>query len=163
MSIALIGTSTAAAQLLSIPQKLRTAIEQKAVIAANKMIAGQMRQNAPQDTGALQKSIGYVVRKYQSGRIVFGAVGAKTGTGFYVSENLRGKKTLKTKKPPGGGQRVIPSKYLHLVIGSTVQRQNKAGANRGSVTANNFIETTRQQVEPQIISVFENAVSAALQ
>jgi HK97 gp10 family phage protein len=163
MDIKLEGSETLAAQLALLPDKVRKAVERKAMDEANKTVAAALRANVPKDTGALQKSISQVRRSYKGGNIVVGVVGANTAYTGYVTKNKKGKKVFKrSKKVAGNSGFRNPAKYSHLVEYGTKNRTTQGGANRGSVTATHFTEKTQQQVEAQVKAIFEKAAADAV-
>ncbi|MCL2710768.1 MAG: HK97 gp10 family phage protein [Planctomycetaceae bacterium] len=91
MSIELINADFLRAQLLQIPQKIRVAVETKAVREASQLIVGRFRENAPSETGALRRSLKFDVRKYRGGNIVVGIVGADYDYVGTVSRNKQGR------------------------------------------------------------------------
>ena len=151
MTIELINADIVAAHLLAIPQKIRVAVETKAVREASKVIVGQFRQNAPVETGALQKSLKFDVRKYRGGNIVVGLIGADNDFVGTVERNKKGKKVFKRNQNATANRR-RPSKYLHLV---------NLGTKRG-VPALHFKEKTEEQVAGQVQQILTNAVQEAL-
>ena len=158
--IDLVNSEILAAQLLAIPQKMRIAIEKKAVYEANKLIVGTLRQNAPAETGALAKSFRSEIRPYQNGRVIVGLSGADYDYVGSVVRNKKGKKVFKRNKDAVNNVR-RPAKYLHLVTLGTQQRKTQAGQNRGSVTGHDFVKQTQEQLTGQIEQIFTNAVQEA--
>jgi hypothetical protein len=150
--IELIGSDILAAQLLGIPQKIRTAIETTAMKEAGKLVAGTLQQNIAaaglQGTGALQKSIKQDVRVGRGGSVVIGRVGADNN---FVKTDKSGKKRR-------------PAKYYHLVNLGTKPRQVNFGKkrDRGSVTGMNFKEQTEQQTADQVQQILVKTVQEAL-
>jgi hypothetical protein len=148
--IELVGSDILAAQLLAIPQRIRTAIETTAMKEAGKLVSETLQQNISsavlQGTGALQKSIKHDVRNYRGGELVIGRVGADNN---FVKNTKNGKKRR-------------PAKYFHLVNLGTQSRTTKDGKDRGSVTGVNFKEKTEQQTADQVQKILENAVQEAL-
>jgi len=151
MSIELINADIVAAHLLQIPQKLRVAVETKAVREASQLVVGKFRENAPAETGALRRSLKFDVRKYRGGNIVVGLIGADKDYVGTVERNKKGKRTFKRTKTATGKVR-RPSKYLHLV---------NLGTNHG-VRAQHFKERTEKQVAEQVRQILANAVQEAL-
>ena len=86
----------------AIGRKLRTQIGQEAVVTAlTPMVnAAQLYAGDSKETGALQESIGFKVRPYRRGNIIFGVVGPRKG--------------FNKPDPSGKGFR-DPRKYAHLV------------------------------------------------
>ncbi|MDR3233760.1 MAG: HK97 gp10 family phage protein [Planctomycetaceae bacterium] len=161
--VAIEGSDILAAQLLALPDKVRKAVEKASVKASKEVIAGQMKSNAPVDSGALQQSITSVVRSYKGGRIVLGFIGPEYSYTGVVTKNKQGQKVLKkVKKNKGEAGIRRPANYAHLVELGTVQRTTQSGANRGSVAPNNFTQKTAEEVTPQVQTILENAVSEAL-
>jgi HK97 gp10 family phage protein len=157
------GSDILAAKMLALPASVRKAVEAASVKASKAVIAGQLKSNAPSDSGALQKSITSIVRKYKGGRIIMGLIGPDYGYTGVVTKNKTGKKVFKKankRKGEAGTRR--PANYAHLVENGTVQRKTKSGANRGSVTPNPFTKRTSEAVAQQVQSILESAVNDAL-
>lgn len=162
MKIEVQNTDIVIAQLLALPEKVRKAVGRDAAAEANKLLAGVIRQNAPKDSGALQKSIGSVIRKYKSGKIVVGVVGPQSDYAGYTIKKGNKKTFKKAKKGENNKGIRKPSNYAHLVNGGTVNRTNQHGANRGSVTANPFMENSFDAVKNQIQRIFEQKILSEL-
>ena len=160
--IELVNSAVLTAQLLAIPEKIRVAVERKAVDDATKLIVGTLRQNAPAETGALAKSFNRLIRGYQSGRVLVGLAGADYGYVGSVVRNKKGKKVFKRNNDAAAGNRRRPAKYLHLVTLGTQMRQTQAGQNRGSVIGQDFVKQTQEQLTGQIQQIFTDAVQEAL-
>ena len=178
MTIELINANIVAAHLLVIPQKLRTAVETKAVREASKLIVGKFRENAPKESGALRKSLKFDVRKYRGGNVVVGLIGADFDfVGSVFRENKKnkrlsgkGSKLVFMRGNLMGGDRRRPAKYLHLVNYGTVgDRKTQAGKNRGGVDESSFPEglrfreRTQEQAASQVQQILEDAIHEALQ
>ena len=151
MTIELINADIVTAHLLAIPQKIRTAVETKAIQEANKLVLGKYRENAPAATGALRQSLKFDTRKYRSGNIVVGFVGADNKFVGTVERNKKGKKVFKRNQNATSNRR-RPAKYLHLANLGT-----KQGAK-----ALRFKEKTEEQVASQVQQILANAVQEAL-
>jgi HK97 gp10 family phage protein len=164
-SIELQGSEILVAQLLALPDKVRTTVEREAVFEANKLLIGTIRSEAPKDSGALQKSVSGVVRQYQNGRIVLGVVGPEYNyTGAVISKGRGKKKSFKKLKKGEKAENMRrPAKYAHLVEGGTAQRKTESGANRGSVSPNPFMAPSLEKVKAQIQKIFENAINKAVE
>jgi hypothetical protein len=98
MSIELSGSEIAIAQLLAVPEKVRKMVQREAIAEANKLLAGVITANAPQDSGALKKSIGTVIRSYKSGKIIVGVVGPKSDYAGYMIRKGNNKKSFRKAK-----------------------------------------------------------------
>ncbi len=117
---------------------LSSEIQQQAAVHAMEQamqpVVDAARQLAPVgDTGGLKRSIGFIIRKYKKGAIVFGIVGPRRG--FGVPD--------KTKKTG----RTEPANYAHLVEYGHAISGNAAGW----VSAHPFLrpawDSTRAKVE----------------
>lgn len=150
--IELINSDMLAAQLLAIPQNIRSAIETKAMREAEKLLVGELRAATPEETGALKKSYTGVTRKYQGGNVIVGLAGADYDYVGTVSRNKTGKKTFKRDKNAAAGNRRRPAKYLHFI-----ERGTKRGVN-----ATNFLKKTAERLAGQFQQILENAVQEAL-
>jgi HK97 gp10 family phage protein len=159
--LSLIGTEMVRAQLLALPDTVRKRLEREAVGAANKLLAAVITANAPQDSGALKKSIGTVIRSYRSGQVVVGVIGPKSDYAGYVIRKGKRKTFKKAKKGENKGIRK-PSKYAHLVNGGTTNRVTQNGANRGSVTPKWFMEDSFDAVKDQIQQIFETTINKTI-
>jgi hypothetical protein len=127
------------------------------------MIATQIKANVPVDSTALQKSISSVIRSYKGGKIKLGIIGTNIDYTGYTAKNKKEKRVFKKgKKENGKAGFRQPFRYSHLVEKGTQQRKTMSGANRGAVSATNYMEKTRQQVEQQVAAIFEKAVAAAV-
>jgi hypothetical protein len=159
-SIKISGSEMVIAQLLAFPEKVRKKVERDAVGEANKLLAGVITSKAPQDSGALKKSIGTVIRSYKSGRVIVGVVGPKSDYAGYVIK--KGNKKIKTfrKAKKGESSKGLrkPSKYARLVNNGATSRVTQSGANRGSVTANSFMEHSFDAVKNQIVQILEQKI-----
>jgi hypothetical protein len=152
----IIGADSLVAQLLAIPRNLRTAIEKTAMQEAGKHVADTLRQNAPKETGALQKSFKHIVRNYRGNNIVVGLAGVDKKFVGTVERNKKGKKVFKKSKNAEGKRR-FPAKYLHLV---DLGWQPKGDGKR--VDGLRFREQTTQQVAGDVERILTYAVQEAL-
>jgi HK97 gp10 family phage protein len=154
--IQLTGSEIVIAQLLALPEELRKKVERDVVGEANKLLAGAIAANVPQDSGALKKSIGSVIRRYKSGKIIVGVVGPKSDYAGYVIQKRNSKKIFrKAKKGENHKGLRRPSKYAHLVNAGTANRTTQHGTNRGSVTANPFMKSSLESVKNQIQQILK--------
>ena len=135
--VELINADIVMARLLGMPSKIRETVERKALVEANKLAIGRLRENTPTETGALKKSFKYDIRKWKGGNVLAGIVGADND---YVSTDGRNKKRRR------------PAKYLHLVDLGT----------KNKVEARKFREKTAREIAPQVQQILENAVHEAL-
>jgi HK97 gp10 family phage protein len=140
--ISLTGSEALAAKLSDLPKRVRRAVSETAMIQIGEHAAEQLKQNAPENSGALKRSITHKTKTYKSGKVVFGIAGAEL---HHVEFDKRGKK-------------VRPAKYIHLPELGTKKRQTKAGANRGSVTGLHFIDKTQKQVAAEAEKIFTESV-----
>ena len=163
VEVSLIGSQTVVAQLMGLPDKIRTNIEKKAVAEANDVLVGRIRHEAPADSGMLRYSIDAVVRQYQGGRIVIGIIGPRNDfVGDVVVNRKTKRKSFKRKKFKGESYTRRPSKYAHLVEGGTDDRQTKDNKNRGSAPADDFMQRGIDGCRNEIIGIFEKAVKNAI-
>ena len=158
----LVNEGLLAAQLLGIPEKIRTAIQTKAIREANKLVVGKLRENTPVETGALKKSFTHDIRRWKGGNVIAGLVGADNGYVGTVERNKKGKKVFKRNKNAAGNNVRRPAKYLHLVNLGTQDRQTKAGHKRGKIKELRFREKTVEELAPQIEQIINDAVVDAL-
>jgi len=149
--IELINSDLVTAQLLGIPQRVRTAIEKEAVKHANTIAVSMLRQSAPVETGALRKSFKYDIRTYKGGSVVVGLAGVDKNYVGTVERNKKGKKVFK-RNPNAAGKKRRPAKYLHLV---------ELGTKKG-VTGTHFVQKTAEQLTPQFQQILTEAVEKAL-
>ncbi len=163
-SVSLDGSEVIVAQLRALPDTLRTKIEKDAIVEANKILVSAIKSNVPVDSGTLQKSVGAVIRKYDGGKVVVGVVGPRSDFSAHIVQNSKTKKKSfkKAKFSPKAALR-RPSKYAHLVEGGTAARVTKTGGNRGSVSANPFMERAIANAKSAVIAAFERAVKEAVE
>jgi len=166
MSIELINADIVAAHLLAIPEKVRGAVEKKAVREASQLIVGKFRENSPVDSGALRRSLKSDVRQYRGGKIIVGLIGADDDYVGSVIRNKSGKRVFKKSKTVTGSSVRRPAKYLHLVNLGTQDRNTKAGENRAYVGKHfdgmKFKEKTQEQIAGQVQQILADAVQEAL-
>jgi HK97 gp10 family phage protein len=158
------GDKILESQLSALPEKVRAAVEKKAIRAVNRIVIKAMRDNVPRDTGALRRSITSVVRTYQGGKVILGIVGPDYNFSGYAVNSAKGKKKFsRGARDNRGGQKFKrPANYVHLVVGGTKKRETKAGGNRGFVTANPFIARVAAQVQQEVSQAFADALREAL-
>jgi HK97 gp10 family phage protein len=150
-NISLIGSELVVTQLLSLPGDVKAAIERKAVKKVNELLIGVIKSETPTDSGTLKESIKATVKQYQSGRIVIGIVGPEYDYIGYVIKKKS--KSFEIRRP---------ANYAHLVEGGTVKRETEAGANRGSVSANAFMERSIEKEKDQVQRIVEDAIKKAI-
>lgn len=158
--IELVNSATVQAYLLAIPREIRRKVEREALTEAGKFAVGQLKENAPSETGALKKSLAYDIRQYKGGNVLATLVGAKNDYVGTVQQNKKGKKVFK-RNADASQQNRRPAKYYHLVNLGTKERTTKDGKNRGSVPATNFREKTMQEIAARVQQILENAVYKA--
>jgi HK97 gp10 family phage protein len=144
------GAAELSAMLNAIPQELRKDIITTAVRSAASPLVKAAKAMAVTsvDTGALRKSIGFVVRKYKSGVNAVAVVGPRRG--YY-----RNGRKLGTKASRKGAD--SPAKYAHLVEHGHVSRNGSfvaghpflrpAVAVAGSQVKNALIEGVGKGIE----------------
>jgi hypothetical protein len=97
-------------------------------------------------------NLSFDIKKYQDGRFVVGIA----GTDMAYAEMVFPKK--------GGYPRTVrPAKYIHLIEGGTVKRQNQKGQNRGRVTPRPFLHEIQQNVINHVREILENEIVKAIQ
>jgi hypothetical protein len=188
MEIELQGSDVLAAQLLALPEKVRNAVEKKAVIQVNQAAAEILRKNVPADTGTLRQSVGSVVRSYKNGRIVVGITGPRNEYSYkseqyrdyatkkghlhiveYIDKKtgkLRTKRmhyTLKTKTVRHLQKKNPAVNYAHLVEGGTADRFHQSGKSTGRVAPNPFTERSVRELESQASEIFGETVKRVIE
>jgi HK97 gp10 family phage protein len=140
-------------RLLELSQELQTKVVNQAMKKANEYIEQQYRYYVPNYTGALSRSINTKIKKYQDGRFTVGIAGV----------DMAYTEMIFPKKGIGQPRTVRPAKYIHLIEGGTVKRQNKKGQNRGQVTPRPFMHEIQQNVINQVREILDNEVIKAIQ
>lgn len=154
-NISLAGSEAVVAMLKALPDKIRTKVEREAIVKANKLLSGKIRSEAPRDSGALKRSVGAVVRKYDNGKIIVGVIGPRSDFAGNVVVKGKRKKRKTFKKGGFGSKKTFrrPAKYAHMVEGGT-----KRGAK-----PNPFMQRSIEAVRGQIIRIFEDTVREAVE
>jgi HK97 gp10 family phage protein len=115
------------------PTMQRIALD-RATRRANEILKEAFKQHAPQQTGALRRSVGVKVQRYKSGEVIIGIVGSPMNYTEIITSKTGRSKTVR------------PAKYLHLVERGTKKRQTKTGKNRGAVYAKPIVKPAYDQV-----------------
>lgn len=103
---------------------LRNRVSRRVVMAASKVIATTAKSFAPRGTGALQRSMGVVIRTYGgvNHRRFVGVIGARSG--FLKGRGFK----LARRQTDKGMRNMGPALYQHLVIGGTKPHYIAKGA-----------------------------------
>lgn len=158
------GMSELSAVLNGIPSELRAEVLATAVKAAAAPMVRAAKRFASNsvDTGALRKSIGFIVRKYKKGATAVSVVGPRRG--YYRN----GKKLGKAANRKGADS---PSHYAHLVeyghysraaTGEKVSSSKGTTRRLGTFKANSFV-LGKPFIRPALASSKADVKSALIQ
>lgn len=158
------GMSELSSVLNGIPADLRTEVLATAVKAAAAPLVRAAKRFASSsvDTGALRKSLGYVVRKYKKGATAVSVVGPRRG--YYKN----GKKVRKGASRKGADS---PAHYAHLVefghysraaTGEKVSSSKGTTRRSGTFKANSFV-LGKPFIRPALASAKAEVKTALIQ
>ncbi len=139
LKLEMLGTPELMARLNAIGAAFRGPIANKAISAWSKVMIEAEREEVPRGkTLNLLNSIGLIRRSQRDGSLVMGAVGPRW-------------------------MPVSTGNIAAIVIGGTVQRKTKTGANRGRMTPNPFVARAAQKSGERARDVFLQSIASGLE
>jgi len=139
-------------QLSRLSDRAGKRINAAAIRKGQAVILRAIRNEAPRGpTGNLKRAIGHRFRKKRKSGIYEAIIGANVG-----------KRTKSKTTKSGKQQKANSAQHAHLVILGTAQRLTKAGASRGVMPSNNFVDRGFASSKAQAASVIKSRLKSGI-